>query len=188
LLVGVLALQGDFLEHVLVLEKLGVETVLVKTKADLEKASALVLPGGESTTFSVLLKKTGLASAIKKRAFSGMPVLASCAGTIVAGTKIVGAASAVPLGLIDITTRRNAFGRQAESFEAELSFRGKRFKAYFIRAPVIEKLGHGVKAVACLEGKPVWVESGKVVAVTFHTELDQNPVVHKRLLEVMEGR
>ncbi len=184
-MIGILGLQGNFLEHQQTLKLAGADSMLVKSVEDLKKVNALIIPGGESTTFSILLERTGLAKAIKQRVKNAMPVLATCAGAIVASSEIIEPKGAKPLSLIDITTKRNAFGRQRESFEAKVKRGEASFNAKFIRAPAIERTGQGVKIIAQLDGKPVWVESGKIIVVTFHTELDGNPIVHKRLLEII---
>ncbi len=171
--VGVLQLQGDFYEHQKVLEKLGAEVIGVKLPEDLEGLNGLIIPGGESTTISYMLKMTELDKAILNRVNEGMGVFGTCAGTIVLAKEVTPSKPEVNvLGLIDMKVNRNAYGRQKDSFEAEVKVKGKPYHAIFIRAPRIEKVGEGVEVLGSLDGEPVLVKQGKVMACTFHPELN----------------
>lgn len=159
--IGVLALQGGFAAHVKHLGSVGALGVEVRTPGDLEGLDGLILPGGESTTITMGLEQYGLDGPIRELASSGVPVLGTCAGMIVADRD--------HLGLIDITTRRNAFGRQLASFEDDIELtglEGPSFRAVFIRAPWVEVLGGGVEVLAELRGHPVAVRQGTVTAVS----------------------
>jgi 5'-phosphate synthase pdxT subunit len=149
--VGVLALQGDFREHVSLLERIGASVREVRLPADLARVSALVIPGGESTTISVLLGTSGLLAPLRARLGAGMPAFGTCAGMILLASEILdGRPDQHQLGAIDISVRRNAFGRQRDSFEAELNVTGLSapLHAVFIRAPVVERVGTGVEVLA----------------------------------------
>ena len=194
--IGVLALQGDFREHISLLESHNVPALEVRTKNDLAQCSALIIPGGESTTMALLLSESGLAGGIKARVKKGMPFYGTCAGAILAAKKVAGEKRFRPLGLIDIDVRRNAFGRQADSFEAEVEVKagsgavqgpkGAQFvNGIFIRSPVITRCGKKVEVLARLNGRPVLVRQGKVLAGTFHPETDGNFFAHKMLIELM---
>ena len=175
--VGVLALQGDFEAHAKVLTELGATPAIVRTPADLENLDALVIPGGESTTMTLGIEREQLAEPLRELAASGIPVLGTCAGLIMLDRD--------HLGLLDVTTKRNAFGRQLRSFEADLEIEGidgGPLRAVFIRAPWVEETGEGVEVLAELEGHPVAVREGNIVAVAFHPELTGDPRVHELLL------
>lgn len=177
--IGVLALQGDFREHLESLKRYKVKSFDVRTKEDLKKVDALILPGGESTAIAKLLVSTGLDEAIVERAKKKMPLWGTCAGAILLAKNIL---SPVPLatrlGLIDVTIERNSYGRQTESFKASLSLQGKAFDGYFIRAPRVTKVGKGVKVLLKYKGDPVLLQSGPVMISTFHSELGfPNPVL-----------
>lgn len=172
--VGVLALQGGFAAHVKHLGSVGALGVEVRTAADLEGLDGLILPGGESTTITMGLEQYGLDAPIRELASSGVPVLGTCAGMIVADRD--------HLGLIDITTRRNAFGRQLASFEDDIRLTGLEappFRAIFIRAPWVEQVGKGVEVLAELRGHPVAVRQGNVTAFSFHPELTADDRLHE---------
>jgi 5'-phosphate synthase pdxT subunit len=168
---GVLALQGDFREHVRAFEALGVATREVRTPADLADVDLLAIPGGESTTISKLAHSAGLVEPIVERAGSGMPMLGTCAGMIVMAQRVEGGEPL--LGLMDITVRRNAYGRQVDSFEADLEVEGidGPVRGVFIRAPVVEQIGSGVGVLAEHEGHAVVLEQGGLVVASFHPEL-----------------
>jgi 5'-phosphate synthase pdxT subunit len=187
--VGVLDLQGDVREHRRALEKCGAEVMLVKTPEDLAKVQALVMPGGESTTIGKLLQWTGLDVAIQKRVEGGMPIYATCAGAILLSKKIIGREKAPALGLLDVTLERNAYGRQIESFEAEVEthWNGapRTLPAVFIRAPKIEKIGKGVKVLATWKGEPVLVQQDHLLASTFHPELTNDLTIHRTFLSLI---
>jgi len=189
--VGVLALQGDFREHLLALGECGVSGKLVKTAAEIAQVDALVIPGGESTTIYKLAKAFDLFELISQRIADGMPTYGSCAGMILVGKSIVDPASGQEtFGGIDMQVRRNAFGRQTESFEVDLDFKGitgKQFRGVFIRAPWVESYGAGVEVLASVEiagvSHPVAVSSGKVLATAFHPELTGDNRVHRFFIE-----
>lgn len=184
--IGVLALQGDFLEHKLILESLKQKAIEVRNKQDLKECGALIIPGGESTTIGKLLKQTGLDSEIKKRVKKGMPIYGTCAGAIVIAKKVLGEKEFEPLSLIDIEIKRNAYGRQIDSFETELSFNGHgKMNGVFIRAPKIVKKTKEVETLCSLDGKPVLVKQGNVLAGTFHPETEHESKLHKMFLEMI---
>jgi 5'-phosphate synthase pdxT subunit len=171
--IGVLAIQGDFEAHARTLRALGAEPVEVRVPADLERLDGLVIPGGESTTISMGIEGAGLDGAIRGLHASGRPVLGTCAGMIVC--------DAEHLGLLDATARRNAFGRQLQSFEADLEVEGigdEPLRAVFIRAPWVERHGTGVEVLASYDGHPVAVREGSVLASAFHPELSDDPRFH----------
>lgn len=168
-----LALQGGFAAHVKHLGSVGALGVEVRAAADLDGLDGLILPGGESTTITMGMDKYGLVDPIRELAAAGTPVLGTCAGMIVADRD--------HLGLIDITTRRNAFGRQLASFEQDISLAGlddPPFRAVFIRAPWVERLGQGVEILAELRGHPVAVKQDNVSAFSFHPELTTDDRLH----------
>jgi 5'-phosphate synthase pdxT subunit len=178
--IGVLALQGNFREHVAMLRRLGAETVEVRKPGELEGLDGLVIPGGESTTFMRLMRLYSLDDAI--RVFGGA-VFGTCAGMIVLDSN--------HLGLVDLTVRRNAFGRQVASFEADLAIAGdeKPIRAVFIRAPWIDEVGPGVEILAELDGHPVLARDGRFLVASFHPELTGDTRLHERFLAmVKEGR
>ena len=184
--IGVLALQGDFLEHIQILESLKQKAKEVRTKEDLKECKALIIPGGESTTIGKLLKETGLDSEIKKQVKKGMSIYGTCAGAIVVAKKVIGEKEFTPLSLIDIEIKRNAYGRQIDSFETELSFNGHgKMNGVFIRAPKIVKKGKQVEVLGSLDGKPVLVKQGNVLVGTFHPETEHESKLHKMFLEMI---
>jgi 5'-phosphate synthase pdxT subunit len=171
--IGVLALQGDFEAHAKTLRALGGEPLEVRTPAQLEELDGLVIPGGESTTIGKLIESSGLEAPIRAHHAAGRPILGTCAGMIVL--------DADHLGLLDATARRNAFGRQLQSFEADLAVEGageEPLRAVFIRAPWIESHGPEVEVLASYEGHPVAVRQGPVLASAFHPELTDDPRFH----------
>jgi 5'-phosphate synthase pdxT subunit len=185
--IGVLALQGAFREHLDTLSAIGVEGVRVREPQDLDGVSGLILPGGESTTMRQLIERWGLRHPILDLAASGAPLFGTCAGLIVMAREIAGGETPI-LPLLDLTVERNAFGRQLESFEADLEVEplGRRpVHAVFIRAPVIERTGPGVDVLARLEdGRVVAVRERNIVATSFHPELAGETRFH-RLLATM---
>ena len=184
--IGVLALQGDFSEHLQALNSLNaVDAVPVKTQSDLDSVDALVLPGGESTTIAKLARTFGLFDLIKKKISDGLPVYGSCAGLILLADRILdGAVGQESFGGLDITARRNAFGRQVDSFEGEIEFKGiGSLNGVFIRAPWVESVGSGVEVLASSHGHPVAVRQGKILATSFHPELTEDHAVHRYFLE-----
>ncbi len=179
---GVLALQGDFREHAAVLDELGASPVLVRAPEDLAAVDCLAIPGGESTTISKLAHRFGLVEPIRERAASGMPIFGTCAGMIVLATEVTGGEPL--LGLLDVAVARNAYGRQVDSFEADVDVRGTGpVRAVFIRAPVVERVGEGVTVLAEHEGAPVLVEQGALLAAAFHPELAGETRLHRWMLE-----
>jgi 5'-phosphate synthase pdxT subunit len=178
--VGVLALQGAFAAHAEMLRAAGAQTLEVRTVRDLERVDALVMPGGESSTMSKLLASTGLFEAISSRIADGMPVLGTCAGLIMLAAEILdGRDDQSCFGALDISVRRNAYGRQVDSFEAELSTPVGVMRGVFIRAPRIVRVGPGVEVLATLGDEPVLVRSGNVMAASFHPELSGDDRLHR---------
>jgi 5'-phosphate synthase pdxT subunit len=175
--VGVLASQGDFAAHARMLRALGATAVEVRTPEHLEELDALIIPGGESTTITKAIERDGLEPAIRAHAESGRPILGTCAGMIVCDRD--------HLGLIDAVSRRNAFGRQLASFEADLVVEGlgpEPLRAVFIRAPWVESHGPAVEVLARVEEHPVAIRDGAVLAVAFHPELTDDSRVHALLM------
>lgn len=187
--VGVLALQGAFAAHADCLHRVGADTVEVRTPADLAQVDALVMPGGESSTMSQLLESSGLFTAIGDRITSGMPVFGTCAGMILLATDVLdGRADQRSFGAIDIAVRRNAFGRQVDSFEADIATSQGSFHGVFIRAPRIERVGAGVDVVGSLGDEPVLVRSGNVMAASFHPELAGDDRLHGYFVSTVPER
>ena len=188
--IGVLALQGDVREHAAALTELGADAVSVKREADLAGIDALVIPGGESTTMSLLLESTGLFEPIEARLRSGMAAFGTCAGMILlAGEVLDGRPDQRFFKAIDITVRRNAFGRQVDSFEANLIVDGverpdEPVDAVFIRAPFVERTGAGVDVLATVGGHPVLCRQGNVLVSAFHPELSNDLRVHQLFLDL----
>jgi 5'-phosphate synthase pdxT subunit len=180
MLVGVLALQGGYALHAQMLCDLGVEVREVRTVGDLEGLDGLVMPGGESTTMSLGIEREGLADPLRALVRSGVPVLGTCAGLIMLDRD--------HLGLLDVRAERNAFGRQIRSFETELSIDGDPVKAIFIRAPWIADAGDEVEVLAEVDGHPVAVRQGNLLAVSFHPELAGDDTLHRRFVESLAGR
>ncbi|BDE05383.1 pyridoxal 5'-phosphate synthase subunit PdxT [Vulcanimicrobium alpinum] len=188
--IGVLALQGDVVEHVRALERAGAETLEVRTPDDLARADALVVPGGESTTVIRLLDRFGLTAPIRQRVRAGMPFWGTCMGLIVAAHDVAGLAQPT-LDLIDVTVRRNAFGRQVASAEVLLAIPalgGEPFPAVFIRAPWIERTGPQVEVLAQRDGHGVMVRQGNVLGTSFHPELTGDDRVHRYFLAMLARR
>jgi pyridoxal 5'-phosphate synthase pdxT subunit len=189
--VGILTLQGAVRPHQHVLEGLGVTHRPVRTPADLDSVDALVLPGGESTTLWMLLESKGLTASLKKRLDDGMPALGTCAGMIMlADTVLDGRPDQGSLAAIDVSVRRNAFGRQVASFEARIDvsgLAGPPFHAVFIRAPFVERVGDGVEVLANVDGHPVAVRQGAVLATAFHPELAGDDRMHRLFVESLAG-
>ena len=191
--VGVLALQGDFREHIAVLYRLGREAVAVRTVEELEVVDALVIPGGESTTIGRLARIYGLIRPLRDRIEAGMPVLGTCAGMIFLAVATTGPAQE-QLGVLDVVVERNAFGRQLDSFETDLEVGGEdtTIRAVFIRAPWIAKVGAQVEVLATIEdasggeAHPVFVRQRNVLASSFHPELTGETRVHEMLLNLGE--
>lgn len=192
--VGVLALQGDFREHAAMLESIGCNTIEVRTSEDLDTVNALVIPGGESTTIGMLATRYGLMDAMRSRCIDGMPIFGTCAGMIV----LAGATSdgnQPQLGVLDALVRRNAFGRQIDSFEATIDVRGlaSPMTAVFIRAPWIEKVGADVEILASVmdsygASHPVVVQQGRILATSFHPELTSDTRLHEMFVALISDR
>ena len=179
-LIGVLAIQGDFEAHLRVLERLGAEGRAVRTSTDLDDVDGLLIPGGESTAMALGVEREGLVGPLRELVQAGKPVLGTCAGLIMLDRE--------HLGLLDISARRNAFGRQVNSFEYELELDvfGP-LRGVFIRAPWVERHGDGVEVLAELDGHPVAVREGDVLAVAFHPELSGDDSLHRWLVERSNG-
>jgi pyridoxal 5'-phosphate synthase pdxT subunit len=185
--VGILAVQGDFAAHAEMLQRLGAETVEVRTVRDLESCDALVLPGGESTTQLQFLQEEGLFEAIKKFAARQKVILGTCAGAILLANDVQHPAQE-SLGLLDMTVLRNAYGRQMASdvFFGESKLEPTPMEMVFIRAPILEKVGPGVEVLAEYGGKPVLVQKGNLLAATFHPELTSDTTVHRHFLSMLK--
>ncbi|MED5220669.1 MAG: pyridoxal 5'-phosphate synthase glutaminase subunit PdxT [Actinomycetota bacterium] len=184
--VGVLALQGAFARHSQVLAGFGAATTEVRTTDDLSEVDALVLPGGESTTMSMLLDSSGLHDAVAERITNGMPVLGTCAGMILLARHVAdGRPDQRSFAAIDIDVRRNGYGRQVDSFEADLDVTGleEQFHGVFIRAPVVDWVGDGVEVLATVDGRPVLCRQGAVVVASFHPEMSGDGRIHGRFLD-----
>jgi len=177
--IGVLALQGDFEAHERMLSELGAKTREVRTESDLDGLDGLVIPGGESTTMTLGIERERLAEPLRELVRSGRPVLGTCAGLILLDRD--------HLDLLDVSAERNAFGRQVNSFEADLELEGGTLRAVFIRAPWVEDHGEGVEVLAEVDGHPVAVRQGNVTAVAFHPELSGDLRLHRWLVESANG-
>jgi pyridoxal 5'-phosphate synthase pdxT subunit len=178
--IGVLAIQGDFEAHAAALKRAGAEPRRVRTREDLRGLDGLVIPGGESTTMTRGIDREQLAEPLRELVRSGTPTLGTCAGLIMLDRE--------HLGLLDISARRNAFGRQAQSFESDLELHGfGPLRAVFIRAPWVEEHGPDVEVLAEIDGHPVAVRQGDVLAVAFHPELTDDDRLHRWLVERSNG-
>ncbi len=184
--IGVLALQGAVARHAELLLELGAHPVPVRTPEDLGGIEAIVLPGGESTTMSRLLETSGLFDPLAERLADGLPALGTCAGMILLASEILdGRPDQRCFGVVDVAVRRNAFGRQVDSFEADLrvdGLAGGDFPAVFIRAPVVERVGDGVEVLAEVGDRPVLCRQGRVLVAAFHPELSGDLRLHQRFL------
>jgi 5'-phosphate synthase pdxT subunit len=181
--VGVLAIQGDFEAHATMLAAVGAEARIVRKARELEGLDALIIPGGESTTMTIGVEREGLAEPLRELVEAGTPVLGTCAGLIMLDRD--------HLGLLDVRTRRNAFGRQVHSFEADLDVKGLDggpLRAVFIRAPWVEETGKGVDVLARIDDKPVAVRQGNLVGIAFHPELTDDTRVHAWLVDLARRR
>jgi 5'-phosphate synthase pdxT subunit len=192
--VGVLALQGDVREHLAALRDAGADAVSVRRAGELETVDGLVIPGGESTTMSHLLRDLELLEPLRKRLADGLPAYGTCAGMILLASEILNAGTvgreAVPLGSLDITVRRNAFGRQFDSFESDVRFSGfdDPVRGVFIRAPWVERVGAGVQVLARAAGHAVAVRQGQVLATAFHPEMTGDGRIHRLFVDIVNGR
>jgi pyridoxal 5'-phosphate synthase pdxT subunit len=183
--IGILAVQGDFEAHAAMLARLGAESVEVRTPAALEDCDGLILPGGESTTQLQFLQEEGLAEAIEKFAARGGAIFGTCAGAILLATEVKNPGQD-SLKLLDMTVLRNAYGRQIASdvVSGESKLKQEPLEMVFIRGPVIERAGPGVKVLAEYAGKPALVERNRILAATFHPELTDDTTVHEHFLEL----
>jgi 5'-phosphate synthase pdxT subunit len=181
---GVLALQGDVREHVAVLSSTGATAIEVRTQPQLADVDRLVIPGGESTTIGKLARAYGLVEPIRARAREGMPILGTCAGMIVLAQRVIDGEPL--LSLMDVTVRRNAYGRQVDSFEADLDVDGidHPVRGVFIRAPWIEDVGSEVRVLSTHEGRPVILQQGNLLAASFHPELIGETALHEYFLSL----
>ncbi len=193
-LVGVLALQGDTREHLAALREAGADAITVRRREELDAVDALVIPGGESTTMTHLLREFELLEPLRSRLAEGMPAYGSCAGMILLASEILDAGAAgrdaAPLKAIDMTVRRNAFGRQVDSFEGDISFDGldRPVHAVFIRAPWVERVGPDVRVLARAADHIVAVRQGRTLATSFHPEMTGDRRIHQLFVDIVTGR
>lgn len=186
--VGVLAVQGASREHLETLRKLNVEAMGVRTPQEITASDALILPGGESTTIGKLMVRYGLLASVRVHAQAGKPLLGTCAGMILMAKTVQASAKDQPkLDLMDIAVERNAFGRQVDSFETDLEFKGVNsgpVRAVFIRAPIIHSVGEGVEVLAVYRDRIVAARQGNLLALAFHPELTQDLRIHRYFLSL----
>jgi 5'-phosphate synthase pdxT subunit len=188
--IGVLALQGNVLEHLRALREAGARPVRVRKPGDLEGLDGIVIPGGESTTIGRLLRLTGVEEPLRELVASGLPTFGTCAGMIVLSDQLVEGRPQPLLGGLDVVTRRNAFGRQVDSFETDLrvaGFEDEPVHAVFIRAPWIERAGERVEVLAEVDGHPVLVRQGPILAAAFHPELTPDRRLHRAFVELVRA-
>ncbi|GJQ08248.1 hypothetical protein GpartN1_g39.t1 [Galdieria partita] len=192
--IGVLELQGDFLEHRAMLKQCGndIQPISVKGKQDLDNIDGLVIPGGESTTMGRLLAEFDMLETIRELGLQGLPIFGTCAGCILLAKDIVGRPTQTKLGLMNITVDRNAYGPQTESFETQVyspRFKEKPLRAVLIRAPTIVQVGSGVQILACKgsEKEPILVQQGNLLASTFHPELTEDTRIHLHFLDIVKA-
>jgi 5'-phosphate synthase pdxT subunit len=185
--IGVLALQGDFREHLNALRSLGAVAVPVRTREDIEGVDAIVLPGGESTTIGFMLAEHDLVDPLRKRLQEGLPAYGTCAGMILLAAHVAG--GDVPkLAVLDAVVHRNAYGRQVDSFEDDVVVRDVgTVKAVFIRAPIVESVGEDVDVLGMQNERPVVVRQGRILASTFHPELTEDASMHRYFLDSVCG-
>lgn len=192
--IGVLALQGDTREHLAALSEAGAESMPVRRRSEIEAVDGLVIPGGESTTMSHLLRELDLFEPLRARLADGLPAYGACAGMILLASEILDAGAsgrqALPLQGIDMTVRRNAFGRQIDSFEGDIAFLGldSPVRAVFIRAPWVERVGDGVQVLASAAGHVVAVRQGPKLATAFHPEMTGDRRIHQLFVDMVNGR
>lgn len=187
--IGVLALQGAFIEHEKALQECNCEAIQIRKRDQLDKIDGLIIPGGESTTIGKLLVDFGLQEPLIKLANEGLPIFGTCAGLIVLAKDIVGS-SQPKLGLMDISAKRNAFGRQVDSFEADLEIKElgqEPFKAVFIRAPYIERVGSDVQIMATFREKIVLAKEKNYLAAAFHPELTNDLRIHQFFIDIVRN-
>ena len=188
--IGVFALQGDVREHLAALSALGADVFTVRRPEELERCDGLVLPGGESTTMWKLARAFDLLDPLRERVRGGMPTFGTCAGMIMLAARIVdGTSDQETIGGLDVTVRRNAFGRQVDSFEDELRMTGleEPVHAVFIRAPWVEQTGPDVEVLATAMDHPVAVRQGHLLATSFHPEVDGDGRIHRLFLDLVAG-
>lgn len=190
--IGVLALQGDFREHIITLESCGADAIEVRTLEQLERCRALIIPGGESTVIQKLATNYQLFNPVKRKIASGFPVFGTCAGLIMLADEIIdGIEGQFGFGGLDISVRRNAFGNQLDSFETDLVFKGiegEPLHTAFIRAPIVEHVGPGVEVLSSLDdGRVVAVKSGNILGIAFHPEVTGELRVHRYFLDMVSS-
>ncbi len=188
--VGILALQGDFAKHAEAVTDLGHASFLVRTEGDISQVDALIIPGGESTTLQRLIDRFGLREPLMGLSRRGVPIMGTCAGLILLAKEVLGRPEIRPLGLLDISVERNAYGRQRESFEAPVNVNfGQQTErlGIFIRAPRITRVGDGVEVLAVWGSDPVMVRQGRILGLTFHPELSDDRSFHRYFLEHPEA-
>lgn len=187
--IGILALQGAFIEHKRILDKLGVESIYIKQKEDLKDISGLILPGGESTAMGKLLREFDLLNLLKEKIEGGLPVFGTCAGMILLAKKLVDDET-VHLGVMNIEVKRNAYGRQLGSFRGNYVFKGieNSVDMVFIRAPYVESVGKNVEILAEVDNNIVAVREGNMLAISFHPELTEDSSIHRYFIEMIEKR
>ena len=186
--IGVFALQGDVREHLATLTALGAEAFPVRRPQELDRCDGIVFPGGESTTMAKLARTFDLLEPLRARIKDGLPAFGTCAGMILLADRILdGAPGQETIGGLDVTVRRNAFGRQVDSFESDLSLKGldEPVHAVFIRAPWVEEAGQGVEVLAEAEGHPVAVRQGHLLATSFHPEVEDDGRIHQLFLDLL---
>ena len=188
--IGVLALQGDVREHIDAVRKAGAEAVPVRTREEIERVDGLIIPGGESTTVGKLLDRFGLMDAVRRMPAACKPIFGTCTGMILLAKKVENSAREQPrLCLMDVTVRRNAFGRQVDSFEEDIPVQGIEggpVRAVFIRAPFVSEVHEGVEVLAEFQGHPVLVREGDLLAAAFHPELTDDIRVHRLFIDMVE--
>jgi 5'-phosphate synthase pdxT subunit len=189
--IGVLALQGDVVEHLRALARVGARGVRVRRVGDLDQVAGLVIPGGESTTIGKLLERFGLFEPLQARLQAGLPAFGTCAGMILLSRHLDQAARQTLFGVLDVTTRRNAFGRQIDSFERDLDIAAigePAMRAAFIRAPYVVEVGEGVKVMAQVDGHPVLVtQGGRLLASSFHPEMTGDDRLHAHFVAMVRA-
>jgi len=191
MVVGVLSLQGAFIEHINMLNKIsGIKPIQIKKKEDLGKIDGLIIPGGESTTIGKLLERHELLMPLKKMLLDGFPVFGTCAGFILLSKKIENNNEQPLLGILDVTIKRNAFGTQINSMEIDLKIKDFEipYKAVFIRAPVVKKLGNGVEVLAEVDEGPVFIKQGNILGASFHPELTDDIRIHQMFIDIINKR
>lgn len=184
--VGVLGLQGDVREHLRVLQEIGATGVVVRRAAELDDVEGLILPGGESTTIGKLLHRFDIMELLRDRALGGFPLFGTCAGLILMARAVEGPEGKPhSLGVLDVKVRRNAYGRQVESFEADIRYGDGMLRGAFIRAPIVEEVGREVEVLGRHEDRPVLLRRGNLLAASFHPEIVGEDAVHRLFLSTI---